>query len=411
MRAVGEALRSPNVVVRDFALGYFEQVKTAARRRARAAAARRRGRAGAPARRRHPGPVRRRRGERRRSARSKDAPRRRLNALIDLFAQVRTGAALDALFELMATDDFDTNRAACDALVAVVPALGDKRARRPLPPRRRPRRRRQGAPHRPRRRRQALRRPRRRQGPQPLFAMLDAREPHVVRTHALGALVQCLRGQSLTARRGRRAAAAARRRRRGRHPAAGGPPARGSAARPRLPRPPQPARREPAADRQALRRPEARRLRVGRGREDAHRLPHRRQLRAPRPGHRVAQDAARRAPAADEGAARLRRRAQGVDDRRHPAAARPQLEARHARPRCGTKLQDALEKREDRLYAALHTSCTPSTPSLAARADPRPRRAAAQGQALRRERPLAHPAQGHAGLGRRGALRLRPRRR
>jgi HEAT repeat protein len=33
----------------------------------------------------------------------------------------------------------------------------------------------------------------------PLFAMLNPREPHVVRTHALGALVQCLRGKPLTA--------------------------------------------------------------------------------------------------------------------------------------------------------------------------------------------------------------------
>ena len=196
-QAVGEAVASSNVLVRDFALGYFEQVKTAlavervlplldaedepVRRRAVAILA-------------PYGATAVSAGKRS----LKDAPRRRLNALIDLFAQVRTAAALDALFELMASDDLDTNRAACDAVVATVAnlspkeradlfaraeqlaagakgrrtrlvaaaklfgALGDAKARKPL------------------------------------FAMLDAREPHVVRTHALGALVQCLRGKALS---------------------------------------------------------------------------------------------------------------------------------------------------------------------------------------------------------------------
>lgn len=194
---VGEALRSPNVLLRDFALGYFERVKTpraiehvlpvldaedeAVRQRAVAILVPYGAAAVSAAKRA-----------------LKDAPRRRLNALIDLFAQVRTSAALDALFELMATDDFDTNRAACDVLVGVIPALSDKERADIL------------------RRSEALAgaaKGRRTymvaaaklfgslgnaQARKPLFGMLDAREPHVVRTHALAALVHCLRGKSLT---------------------------------------------------------------------------------------------------------------------------------------------------------------------------------------------------------------------
>jgi HEAT repeat protein len=196
--AAGAALGSSNVLVRDFALGYFEQVKTPltveyvlplldaedepVRRRAvsilapYAAAAVSAGKRAL-----------------------KDAPRRRLTALIDLFAQVHTSAALDALFDLVATDDLDTNRVACDAVVGVVASLSDKERADLF------------------KRSEALAaaakghrthlvaaaklfgaladaRARR-----PLFAMLGAREPHVVRTHALGALSQCLRGKSLSA--------------------------------------------------------------------------------------------------------------------------------------------------------------------------------------------------------------------
>lgn len=197
-RAVGTAVQSPNVLVRDFALGYFEQVKT-------------------PLAVEHvlpvldaeDEPVRQRAvsilapyGATAVSAGKralKDAPRRRLTALIDLFAQVRTGAALDALFELIASDDFDTNRAACDALVAVVPALSDKERADLF---RRCEQLATGARgHRTRlvaaaKLFGALADPKARK---PLFSLLDAREPHVVRTHALGALMHSLRGKALTA--------------------------------------------------------------------------------------------------------------------------------------------------------------------------------------------------------------------
>jgi HEAT repeat protein len=196
--AVGEALRGKNAVVRDFAVGYFEQVRPreglahllpllddeddAVRQRAVGILAQ----YGQPA-------------VAACKKLLKDAPRRRLNAIIDLCARVRTSAAFDLLFDLMAGDDFDTNRAACDAVISTIPsvdartrtdlsarsdqlaagakghrsvliaaaklfgALGDARARRRL------------------------------------FAMLGQQEPQVVRTHALSALVQCLRGQKLGA--------------------------------------------------------------------------------------------------------------------------------------------------------------------------------------------------------------------
>jgi HEAT repeat protein len=125
--AAAAALQSANVLVRDFALTYFEQVKTPlaverllplldaedehVRRRvldmlapygASAVSAGKRA--------------------------LRDAPRRRLSALIELFARVRTTAALDLLFELMATDDIDTNRAACDVLVSAIPHLNRPRS-------------------------------------------------------------------------------------------------------------------------------------------------------------------------------------------------------------------------------------------------------------------------------------------
>jgi len=198
VRAVGEVLGSKNALVRDFAVGYFEQTRPKdgvayltplldahedpLRQRVTSTLAE----YGAPA----VSAVRKL---------VKDAPRRRLNAIIDLCARVRSAAALDSLFELMASEDFDTHRAACDALIAAVPqlsarerddlfartdrfaagargarpilvaaaklfgALGETKARKRL------------------------------------FAMLDAEQPHVVRTHALHALGHCLRGQSLSA--------------------------------------------------------------------------------------------------------------------------------------------------------------------------------------------------------------------
>src|SRR5262249_10954814 len=128
----------------------------------------------------------------------KDAPRRRLHAIIDLCVRARSSAALDALFDLMASAALDINRPACDALIAAVPAL-DERARADLFARTE----RLAADAKGRRAALvaaaklfgALAQPKARRR---LFAMLDAREPAVVRSHALGALVQCLRGQPLS---------------------------------------------------------------------------------------------------------------------------------------------------------------------------------------------------------------------
>ena len=197
VRAVGEALNGKNAVVRDFAVGYFEHVRP---------------REGVaylvPLLDSHEEQLRERTvtilvayGAAAVSAARpllKDAPRRRLNAIIDLCARVRSSAALDILFTLMASDDFDTNRAACDALIATVPGL-DAKARGDLFDR---------TDHlavSAKGQRTAVvaaaklfgtlgeAKARRR-----LFGMLDKEEPHAVRTHALGALVQCLRGQKLT---------------------------------------------------------------------------------------------------------------------------------------------------------------------------------------------------------------------
>jgi HEAT repeat protein len=196
VRAVDEALNGKNAVVRDFALGYLERVRPRdgmhavlplldsqdeqLRQRAVTILA---GYGVAAV-----------------SAAKKllrDAPRRRLNALIDLCARVRSAAALDVLFELMASEDFESNRAACDALLALVPALdgrgradlfartdklasaGGQRATRVAAAKL------FGALADPKARRR-------------LFGMLDAQLEPAVRTHALGALVHCLRGQKLT---------------------------------------------------------------------------------------------------------------------------------------------------------------------------------------------------------------------
>jgi hypothetical protein len=198
VRAVGGALNGKNAVVRDFAVGYFEQVRPAD------------GVAYlAPLLDSQEDPLRQRvvtilaaYGSAAVAAAKKllaDAPRRRMNAIIDLCARVRSSGALDLLFTLMAGDDFDTNRAACDAVIAAVPAL-DAKARADLF------RRTDALASAARGQRMVLvaaaklfgtladAKARRR-----LFAMLDRQEPQVVRTHALGALVQCLRGQKLTA--------------------------------------------------------------------------------------------------------------------------------------------------------------------------------------------------------------------
>ncbi|MFI5396620.1 MAG: hypothetical protein ACHQ9S_13890 [Candidatus Binatia bacterium] len=198
VKAVGEALRGKNAVVRDFAIGYLEQVRPrfglsyllplldsedeTLRQRAVTILAHY--------------------GQNALAATKKllpDAPRRRLNAIIDLCARVRTSAALDLLFEQMAGDDFDANRTACDAIMAALPSA-DERMRTALFARtdalashaKAPRSaliaaaKLFGALGQP----QARRR---------LFTMLDERQPQAVRTHALAALQQCLRSQKLTA--------------------------------------------------------------------------------------------------------------------------------------------------------------------------------------------------------------------
>ena len=197
VRAVGAALQAKNAVVRDFAVGYFEHTRP------------REGLAHLlplldsqeDALRQRVGAILSGYGQAAVGAVKKlvpDAPRRRLNAIIELCAAVRTAAALDLLFDLMASDDFDTNRAACDAVIATVPSL-DGRARADLFGRT------DGLAARAKGRRTALvaaakvfgaltdAKARRR-----LLPLLDQQEPHVVRTHALGALLQCLRGQTLS---------------------------------------------------------------------------------------------------------------------------------------------------------------------------------------------------------------------
>jgi len=195
---VGDALNAKNAVVRDFAVGYFEHVRP---------------RDGVghllplldsqeDGLRERVGAILAGYGQAAVAAVKKlvrDAPRRRLHAIITLCAQVRTTAALDLLFDLMAGEDFENNRGACDAVIATVPAL-DARARGDLFART------DALAGQAKGQRTALvaasklfgaladPKARRR-----LFAMLGKDEPQVVRTHALAALVQCLRGQKLTA--------------------------------------------------------------------------------------------------------------------------------------------------------------------------------------------------------------------
>ena len=197
VHAVGEALTAKNAVVRDFAVGYFERVKP------RDGVAHLTPLLDSPE-----DPLRQRvvgilaaygaTAVSMIKKAIKDAPRRRLNAIIDVCARVRSDAALDLLFDQMAGDDFEANRSACDALLAGVPTLA-ARARLDLFTRTDKLAAAKGQ-------RAALvaaaklfgaladPKARRR-----LFAMLDRAEPPVVRTHALGALVQCLRGHKLTA--------------------------------------------------------------------------------------------------------------------------------------------------------------------------------------------------------------------
>jgi len=194
--AVRGALRGPNVVVRDFALTFLERVRPkaalddllalldsdddAVRQRATAILAAYGAAAVAAARKL-----------------LKDAPRRRVNAIADLCGRARSAAAFDLLFHLMAGGDFDTNRLVGDLLEAALrdmsaadrktfsgrveafaDAVGGDRvalvsALKLF-----------GALSEPRCRKR-------------LFPLLARDQPHAVRTHALGALLQCLRGESL----------------------------------------------------------------------------------------------------------------------------------------------------------------------------------------------------------------------
>ncbi len=197
VRAVGALLSGKNAVVRDFAVSYFERVRPRdglgyllplldsdeedLRQRS--------------------GTILAAYGNAAITAAKKllaGAPRRRLNAIIAVAAQVRSRAAFDLLFELIGSEDFDTNRAACDAVVGAIPAL-EADARADLFARTEALLRGAdavrtvsvaaaklfGALGEPKARRY-------------LFGMLDREQPQVVRTHALGALLHCLRGQTLT---------------------------------------------------------------------------------------------------------------------------------------------------------------------------------------------------------------------
>lgn len=197
VEAVGAALSSKNVLVRDFAVGYFEHVRPSEpidfvlplldahedSVRARAVGILEQYGAAAVT-----------------AARKlvKEAPKRRVNAIIDLCARVRSSSGLDLLFDLVCGDDFDVHRAACDALISAVPSL-DAKAQSDLF------RRTEALAASAKGRRNilvasaklfgALADPKARKR---LIAMLDPREPPVVRSHALGALVNCLRNEKLT---------------------------------------------------------------------------------------------------------------------------------------------------------------------------------------------------------------------
>ncbi|MCK6554133.1 HEAT repeat domain-containing protein [Candidatus Binatia bacterium] len=196
--AVRGALRGPNVVVRDFALNFLARVRPktalddllglldsdddAVRRRATEILSAY-GAATVSAARKL----------------LKDAPRRRLNAIADLCGRVRSTAAFDLLFQLMAGGDYDLNRLVGELLEAAVRDLSEAD--------------RKGFYSRVERFAEdvhedrvalvsalklfgALGEPRCRKR---LFPLLAKDHPHAVRTHALGALLQCLRGESLPA--------------------------------------------------------------------------------------------------------------------------------------------------------------------------------------------------------------------
>jgi HEAT repeat protein len=196
-RAVRKAIESPNVVVRDFALGYFEAVRPpggieavlplldseddALRERAVAILSA----YGAPA-----------------AAAVKpllgNGPRRRLHAVIALLARVHSSAALDLLFRLIEDDDLDVSRSACDAVLGMLSEAGARlqqdlfdRAQKLAAVKKPGRSALVGAA-------KIFGALGRAEARRPLFAMLAAADQPAVRTHALAALQSCLRDQKLT---------------------------------------------------------------------------------------------------------------------------------------------------------------------------------------------------------------------
>lgn len=192
------ALRGANVVVRDFALNYLERVRPkaalddllalldseddAVRQRVTEILAAYGAAAVSAARKL-----------------LKEAPRRRVNAIANLCGRVRSAAAFDVLFQLMAGGDFETNRLVGDLIEAALRDLSDAerkafygRVERFADDVREDRvalvssLKLFGALGEPRCRKR-------------LLPFLGKTHPHAVRTHALGALVQCLRGETLAA--------------------------------------------------------------------------------------------------------------------------------------------------------------------------------------------------------------------
>jgi len=198
-QTVGAALQGRNAIARDFALGYFEQVQPsdavdfllpllddsdeAVRRRAAQVLA---GYGSSTIDAVKPLIV--------------DAPRRRITAIIEicsLVASPAAPAAMDLLFFLMNHDDFETHRAACDQLIAVLPRL-DAKGRRDVG-QRATKLLKNAKGHRTptvaaAKLLGALAEPAARQL---LLPLLDKEYAHSIRTHAAAALVHVLRGQAL----------------------------------------------------------------------------------------------------------------------------------------------------------------------------------------------------------------------
>jgi HEAT repeat protein len=199
VREVAKALAGKNAVVRDFALSYLAEVQpksgpanlfplldseeTSVRERAASILAGY-----------GPSAI----GELKK--RIREAPRRRLYAVIQICATVQSAAALDILFGFMSGEDFEVNKAACDAVISMLPhgtarlrADVSSRADSLAAPKNAPRTALVAAA----KLFGALGEPTARKR---LFSMLSPQHPHVVRTHALGAAANCLREQKLSAK-------------------------------------------------------------------------------------------------------------------------------------------------------------------------------------------------------------------